>query len=278
MQNILVPVDFSEESAYALDLASQLVTRGDVNIILSHAIEIVNYTDNTPELDDTYKEKFLKTVLQKIDSFLIEAQVNIPDKSIKIEIDHPFSHILQLIEEEKIDLIVMGSKGHRNWKGVLIGSTTEKVIRHSTCPVLITKDKTEISKIKEISFATDLSNTPRWVIRALQELLQLLDARLHILKVITPNSWQTNREIKKQMQDFVKNYEFDNYSMNIYNDIDAGTGIVHYTEDINAGLIAIASHTKSDMSSVIHDYRVAERVVEGSQCLVWVCGLGDRLY
>jgi K+-sensing histidine kinase KdpD len=181
---------------------------------------------------------------------------------------------LDLVKKEKINLIIMGSKGTRNWKGIMIGSTTQKVIRHSTCPALIVKDRTDIGKIKEIAFATDLSNTPHYVIRALLELQELLEAKVNVLKVITPNNWGVDREIKKQMKEFVKLYDFKNYSMTIYNDVDAEDGIVHYAEDVNVGLIAMASHSKIDTPTIIADYRVAERVVESSDRLVWVCGLG----
>lgn len=274
MKNILVPFDFSEESVNALHVAHQLAKKGAISIVLCHAIQMANYSDASSELDDSYKAQLLETVRKKIESHLANAKIGVPEISIKIKMDHPFSQILDLVKGEKINLIIMGSKGTRNWRSTMIGSTTQKVIRHSTCPALIVKDRIDIGKIKEIAFATDLSKTPHHVIQALFELQELLEAKVHVLKVMTPNNWGIDREIKKQMKEFFELYDFKNYSMTIYNDADAEDGIVHYAEDVNVGLIAMASHTKIDTPTVLTDYRVTEKVIENSERLVWVCGTG----
>jgi nucleotide-binding universal stress UspA family protein len=274
MKNILVPFDFSDESVNALHIAHEISKKGKINIVLCHAIDLAIYSDTSSELDDSYIAQLLDTVQNKIESHLINAKISTSEISIKIKMDHPFSYILDLVKKKKINLIIMGSKGSRNWRGIMIGSTTQKVIRHSTCPALIVQNRTDIGKIKDIVFATDLSITPHFVIRALIELQELLEAKVNVLKVITPNSWGIDREIKKQMKQFVKLYDFKNYSMNIYNDVDAENGIIHYSEDINVGLIALASHKKIDIPTIITDYRVTERVIENSDRLVWVCGIG----
>ncbi|MEP1097338.1 MAG: universal stress protein [Cyclobacteriaceae bacterium] len=276
MKKILVPLDFSDESINALKTANQISKRGETEIKLSHTIEIPDYFDLPSESDDSYRSELLKAVERKIDELLKDKEISIPKTSIYIEFGHPFSHIQELIESQKIDLIVMGGRGLRNWEGQMIGSNTNKIVRRVQCPVLIVKDSSSIDQIDNIVFATDLSNTPMLVTRALKELQQVLDARLEILKVVTPDNWATEPEIKGQVDKFAELHNLTNYSMRIYNDMDVESGIVHYSRESNAGLVAMASHTKVHLPSLIQDNRTTERVVENCKHLIWTCGLGDR--
>ena len=278
MKNILTPLDFSEESISALKIAAQIANKENAKIILSHAIEIPDYSDASTETDESYKAELLKAVNTKIDQILNGEDISIPGSSIHIEFGHPFKHIQKLIISERIDLIVMGSRGAKHWERQMIGSNTDKVVRRAECPVLIVNNSIDIDKIKDIVFATDLANTPIFITTALKELQQLFGARLHILKVVTPGQWATEPEIKKQVEQFVELHSLTNYTMRIYNDVEVEHGIVHYSRDIDAGLVAMASHTKVYLPSLIQDDRTTERVVENCRHLVWTCGLGDRIH
>lgn len=278
MKNILVPLDFSKESINALNVANQITEKGKAKISISHTIEIPNYFDSPPESLDTYKKELLITVKSKIDQILKDKHLSIPTTSIHVSFGHPFTHIQELLKKEAIDLVVMGSKGERNWKEQTIGSNTDKIVRNVKCPVLIVKEVVDIDAIKDIVFATDLTNTPINVTNGLKELQQLLNAKLHILKVITPGTWTTEPDVKKELAQFVALHSLTNYSLRIFNDTDVEGGIVHYSKDIDAGLVAMAAHTKVRLPSLIQDDRTTERVVENCKHLIWTCGLGDRIY
>jgi len=53
--------------------------------------------------------------------------------------DKPFLEIIRAVEINKVDLIVVGSHGTTGLKQMLIGSTTEKLVRKAPCPVLIVR-------------------------------------------------------------------------------------------------------------------------------------------
>lgn len=278
MKNILVPIDFSDESINALKIADQIARKAKAEIALSHTIEVPDYLDSPTKSDEAYKSGLSKAVNNKIDQILSDERISLPETSIHVEFGHPFTHIQELIENEKIDLVVMGSRGVRNWEGQMIGSNTDKIVRHVKCPVLIVKENMDINEIKDIVFATDLENTPMLITRALSELQQLLEVRLHILKVVTPGKWASEPEIKKQVEAFAELHSLTNYSLRIYNDTEVENGIVHYAKEIDAALVAMASHIKVNLPSLIQDDRTTERVVENCKHLIWTCGLGSRIY
>jgi universal stress protein A len=59
----------------------------------------------------------------------------------KVIIGEPFGDICHVTEEEKVDLLVMGSHGRTGMSHVLLGSVAERVVRHAPCPVLVVGKK-----------------------------------------------------------------------------------------------------------------------------------------
>jgi nucleotide-binding universal stress UspA family protein len=55
------------------------------------------------------------------------------------ELGHPVDRIVSVAQDEKADLIVMGSRGMGAWQSYLLGSVSDGVIHHAHCPVLILK-------------------------------------------------------------------------------------------------------------------------------------------
>jgi nucleotide-binding universal stress UspA family protein len=58
---------------------------------------------------------------------------------IRYKIGHPADSIIRLAEEEKAELIVLGSRGLSAIKSFFLGSVSDRVIHHAHCPVLIVK-------------------------------------------------------------------------------------------------------------------------------------------
>lgn len=63
----------------------------------------------------------------------------------------------EMVNNPKIDLVVMGTSGHSKLEEMIIGSNTEKVVRHSRCPVLTVHETAAKKEFKNIVYATSLA-------------------------------------------------------------------------------------------------------------------------
>ena len=138
---ILCPVDFSESSGKAVSAAKKLASlfRADLRIVhIVPSYLIKEKWDVWKKMGDEERKKFDETVRREAGSRLssfckdhgIEGKEEMHQGS-------PSQLICDIAEERPYDLIVMGARGLSYIQSVLVGSTTEAVLKSSPCPVLI---------------------------------------------------------------------------------------------------------------------------------------------
>lgn len=145
LKKILVPVDFSESSHKALTYGVSLSDNYGAELHLFNAIDDRLYDDNLFMLyaEQEVRETRQKVTNEHLDKLLAEVKKTHPNlNTIKIiRMGIAFIEIIKYAQEEEIDLIIMGSHGHTGISHLLIGSTTEKVVRKAPCPVLTVRPK-----------------------------------------------------------------------------------------------------------------------------------------
>ena len=85
------------------------------------------------ELLDAYKKEG-QLILSKCSDLATRKGLSINTKLLQ---GIPSSAILDFCEKEKYDIIVMGSRGMGKFKELVLGSVSNKVLHHSSCPVMI---------------------------------------------------------------------------------------------------------------------------------------------
>jgi nucleotide-binding universal stress UspA family protein len=144
-KTILVPTDFEPASDAAIDTAIELATAFDGTIRLTHSYEIpvganlgapvALFADYTPMLEKISREA-LDAQASKY-----KARFSRIDTVLRCGIT--WREILAAAEEDRADLIVMGSHGRHGLPHALLGSVAEKVVRLSPIPVLTVRAATK---------------------------------------------------------------------------------------------------------------------------------------
>ena len=263
MKKILVPTDFSDQALYAFQVATGIARKSGAELHLYHVIEAPDY----PEITDimAYQTLGNTNVLEKIENRLADSvgceECGDIEVSYSIDFDTPYEKIAAKACNEAFDLVVMGSHGRRGIDRLLVGSTTEKVIQHTSCLVLTIKEPISWFAPSNIVFASSFYGEIAQGFTALREFAELYDATLHLLKVITRSHFETTRYARQLMESFAEEQKLSNYTVNIYNDDSDEEGIVHFARDTGADMICVPTHGRSGISHLVSG-SVAESVSE----------------
>ena len=215
MKKLLVPTDFSEYADAATDVACQLGRKANAEVMLLHVVEMpggssFNTTGQVAAgsgpTDNVYVAEMLRKSKEQMEALVNEDRFEGIQLKYHIVVGDPYHEIAKTTKENGIDLVVMGTKGATGLEEFLVGSNTEKVVRQSAAPVLTLKNKVDLGKINSIAFATGLHIENESLITHLKAFADLTGAELHVVRVNTPNNFQSDRKTHAQMEAFVKKH------------------------------------------------------------------------
>jgi nucleotide-binding universal stress UspA family protein len=135
LKKILVPVDFSDCSKKALEYAIPFARQFDAELTL-----LLVLRPYTPMLEMGSMD--VETVEDA--NKALEGLRGLVDRAVRsgtaMRRGEPHVEIIKFAKEFGIDLIILSTHGHTGVARVLLGSTTEKVVRHAGCPVLVVRE------------------------------------------------------------------------------------------------------------------------------------------
>ncbi|NRA92251.1 MAG: universal stress protein, partial [Psychroserpens sp.] len=159
-----------------------------------------------------------------------------------------FNSVIDICHENGADIIIMGSHGASGFKEMFVGSNAEKVVRTSDVPVLVIKNEHNEFSIDDFVFASDFKNDNKETYRQATEFAMAFGAKIHLLMVNTAGNFTTTRKAQERIDDFIKDYSFKNYTINIYNDESVEKGILNFSSDIDADIIGISTHGRQGIA------------------------------
>jgi nucleotide-binding universal stress UspA family protein len=185
MKKIIIPVDFSDTAEHAARFAAGLTDRlKETSLILYHVFDVIAAgSDGSPlgvSVED--RKKIAESTLELLKSKL--ALITSAPITVRAEAGSLSENLPRLFEACGADLVVMGMNGSSRIEQILIGSTTLRVIRNSSFPVLIVPPGTTCTSIKKCLLASDFrdveNHTPaHWLYR----ILSFLQPELHVIHV-----------------------------------------------------------------------------------------------
>jgi len=250
MKKILVPTDFSEHAENALKVAAELAKKHNSEIYLMHMLELPLQEVDALNSQSVLPEAifFMKLAHKQFEKVMSQDYLEGITIHETVKSDISFSEINEACKENKIDLIIMGSHGSSGLREVFIGSNAEKVVRNSDVPVLVIKNKHNDFEIKNFVFASDFKKDNKETYKQAVDFAKSFEANVHLLMVNTANNFTTTTASKKRIKDFIKNVDFNNYTINIYNDETVEQGILNFSKDIDADIIGVSTHGRQGIA------------------------------
>lgn len=253
MKKIIVPIDFSEHSEFALKAAAKLAKKNNAEIFALHMLELSDAI-LTSVGDPIHPEAlfFLKLAEKKFGEFLNKDYL----KDIKVTpvVKHykVFSEVNDVAEKHSADIIVMGSHGTSGIKELLIGSNTERVVRHANIPVLIIKNDLNQIGFEDVVFACDFSeDTIKSYLNA-SKLFESMGSRMHMVYVNLPNDrFKSSLEIERRVVNFFTKADRNLDKMedvHYVSDYTVEDGILNFSMKMGADLIAVPTHGRKGLS------------------------------
>src|SRR5438105_4011477 len=134
-KHILIPVDFGEPSARAIDLGLALVEKFSATLTLVHVCEIPVYTYAGAGITPLDLLTPIEGAARKeLDRTLAAVQQKAAGATAVLRQGVTWQEILAVIKESQADLVVMGTHARRGISHVLLGSVAEKIVRMSPVP------------------------------------------------------------------------------------------------------------------------------------------------
>ena len=273
MKKILVPTDFSKAAQTATEVARDIAKKAGSELILLHVIEEATGGSFNVEgeakyggdvEDKLFTMALIKKAKKQMEALTSSAMFNGVKVKSELKIGTPFHGMRTIITEKKVDLVVMGTAGQTKVEEMIIGTNTEKVVRHAKCPVLTVQKKPTTTEFKNIVYATAMSKDEEVFAAIVKRAQNLYDATVHLVRINTPGNFQRDAVVRKYMQDFAKKLMLKNYTINIFNDLSEEEGVIYFAESINADLIAMATHGRTGFAHVLAG-SIAEDVVSHSK-------------
>jgi nucleotide-binding universal stress UspA family protein len=138
-KRILCPIDFSDASRAALEMAADLARQHGATLTLFHAYPVPGYT--FPDGSFVASSKMLEELAEQARRHLeewkgIATSLGLAAVEAATAVGEPAYEIVAFAKEKAIDLVVVGTHGRTGLTHALMGSVAERVVRKAPCPVL----------------------------------------------------------------------------------------------------------------------------------------------
>jgi nucleotide-binding universal stress UspA family protein len=259
-ERLLCPIDFSDFSVSAYEYALTIADYYKAHLMVLHAIETwkypyADYAGSSGDFAD-FSNALCEGGSAKLKEFVKKHCRPGIEPQLVVDQGNPSDLILSFVQSYNIEVIVMGTHGRRGFDRLMLGSTTDRVIRKASCPVLVVSNPSHNEmtttpegqhRLSRILYCTDFSVNSE---RALQYAISVAaeyGAELTLLHVVEEKSSGRRAEAvlamcREQLDKIVPGPEGRNF--NVRCEVKVGKAyeeIVRYAKETKTSLITMTA-------------------------------------
>jgi len=297
IKNVLAPIDFSERSIETLAYAQGIAKDFGADLHLAHIYEpdfplttVMAMPLALPPVNVAQGvRRHLKEVASKYGIGLKPGHAHAAQ-------GRPFEEICELARRQKFDLIVVATRGNTGLKHVLLGSTAERIVRHSPCPVLVVhprkKNEKRTPRFDRILVPIDFSECSLKGVEYARGLARQFGSKLVLLHSVALQYFITSDEYARydlpwlmeeaerasrcQMRELIETTDWQGIEVRSSLQIGhAGQQVCGRAAEDNVDLIVTSTHGTTGFKHILVG-STAEYIVRHAACPVLVVPSHDR--
>jgi nucleotide-binding universal stress UspA family protein len=139
-KRILFPVDLTENSEKLVPYVISMAQKFEASVHILFVVRIFQYFTDiyvAPPSISVFEHELVEGARRKMDEFTRAHFSHMPETQNAVVLGDPSDVILTYIDEQQMDVVVMGTHGRKGLDRVLFGSVAERVIKTSHVPVLV---------------------------------------------------------------------------------------------------------------------------------------------
>jgi nucleotide-binding universal stress UspA family protein len=180
MRNILVPVDFSDDSRQAADFAVYLAKQLNTRVVFLHTYHPLPYSPEMAAFVSKQEmDRLLAVARRQLQKWTARYFKSYPNRcALRVETDTAAEEIIHMAQEFEAMMIIMGRRGMSQVERLLLGSVSTRVVKKAKCPVLLVPEDWRGGRLRHIVFATDYRQGDIAKAQFLAEIAEAFDAEV----------------------------------------------------------------------------------------------------
>ena len=265
MKNIIVPIDFSDESIKGLNVALLFAKKQHTNIQLVYVKKKSNdYRATSFSEEKAFAEKKFEALVSKHNpELLYDSTLRYIIKKGKI-----YQEVVNQAESYKDSLIAMSTHGASGFEELFIGSNASKIISATDLPVITVSKGKCPDNIKKIVLPIDISPKTRQKVSYTAELARVFNAELYVVSVTSSQSKKLKRRLElytNQVCGYLKSLK-----LNVFKDELLGENLtdvtINYATGLKADIISIMTEQVANLNLFSGSY--AQQMINKAPMLV----------
>lgn len=289
LKSVLVPLDGSELSSWAVARARHILERPGIAVTLLRVIECGEDRANDLgyQMDSRHRESC---------DALAEVRAGFADRSAEVSADvrfgDPATEILREIAENNHDLALMSTYGRAGFGRALIGSVAQRVLLSSPIPLLLfrprmgpdgtlsSSDASEATRFKSLLVALDGSKTAEEILPVAEKMARTLGSELHLFRAISSGSKESAERL--MAEEYLWKWKDSLASRGILSHVnvragDAAEAAFALIRERGLDSIALGTHARTGLARAVYGSVTQELLGGADVPILTLCNLRHRL-